>query len=111
MRNKRQNKGDDLNIEQLLISKQCIGVGNAISKEYLMQLLGLETHSALMYHIARCRKNKQAILCKYNAGYYYPENKEELQSYLLTLQKKADTLTATIESIENGFIENRLGTG
>jgi len=106
-RNRQQNNNSSLNIEQLLITKNYIGVDNVISTADLARLLGLETTSALRYHIRRCRKLGE-VIASTTSGYYYPANENELEEYCEIYKSKADTMLNTVETVKRNFVDLRL---
>ena len=68
------------------------GKRNAISRRELMRLSGIDNERRLREDIAKRRSEGQIICSSFNGkngGYYLPENRQEIEEFLLSMEKHA----------------------
>lgn len=80
--------------------EECLkkGKGNAISAAELVALTGVNSVRQLQMIIANERKEGAVILSSSTGGYYLAANREEIEEFVRTQDKKARSIMVILQS-------------
>ena len=89
------------------------GKENAIKTNVLMDMLGFDSKQNLKREIAQAREDGQIILSCIKGGYYLPKDNAEIEEWINTLTKRAETTLYTLENakkyLDNVYSNNNMG--